>query len=98
MRDRTIQRSTSPKRPSHLSHIYQWLADGTDISGATNSSYTQADADEGKAVSVRVSFTDDASDEENLTSAATARWLPIRTLCHRSAHNHQSGRLQLPTG
>ena len=50
---------------------YQWLADGSDISGATGSTYTLIDADEGRAVSVRVSFTDDGGNEETLTSAAT---------------------------
>ena len=50
---------------------YQWLADGADISGATASTYTPVDADEGKAVSVTVSFTDDAGNEEESTSAAT---------------------------
>ena len=50
---------------------YQWLADDADIAGATDSTYTLADADEGAAVRVRVSFTDDASNEETLTSAAT---------------------------
>ena len=50
---------------------YQWLADGTDISGSTGSTYTLADADEGKAISVTVSFTDGAGHAETLTSAAT---------------------------
>ena len=50
---------------------YQWLADDADISGATSSTYVLADADEGKAVKVRVSFTDDAGYDESLTSAAT---------------------------
>ena len=50
---------------------YQWLADDTEISGATGSTYTLADADEGKTVKVQVSFTDDAGNEETLTSAAT---------------------------
>ena len=50
---------------------YQWLADGADIAGATGSTYTLAKADAGKAVGVRVSFTDDAGNEETLTSAAT---------------------------
>ena len=50
---------------------YQWLADGADISGATASTYTPVDADEGKAVSVTVSFTDDAGNEEESTSGAT---------------------------
>ena len=51
---------------------YQWLADDADIAGATGSTYTLEDADEGKAVRVRVSFTDDAGNEETLTGAATA--------------------------
>ena len=51
---------------------YQWLADDADIGGATGNSYTPEDADEDKAVKVRVSFTDDAGNEEELTSAATA--------------------------
>ena len=50
---------------------YQWLADAIDISGATGSTYTLADADEGKAITVQVSFTDDAGNDETLTSAAT---------------------------
>ena len=51
---------------------YQWLADGADIAGATASTYTLADSDDGKAISITVSFTDDASNAETLTSAATA--------------------------
>ena len=51
---------------------YQWLADGIDISGATGSTYTLADADESKAIKVKVSFTDDAGHDETLTSAAIA--------------------------
>ena len=36
-----------------VSFTYQWLADDADISGATGSTYTLANADEGKAVKVR---------------------------------------------
>ena len=50
---------------------YQWLADNVDISGATGDSYTLTDSEESKAVKVTVSFTDDAGNEESLTSAAT---------------------------
>ena len=50
---------------------YQWLADDVEINGATGSTYTLADADEGKAIKVRVSFTDDAGNDEQLTSAGT---------------------------
>ena len=51
---------------------YQWLADDSEIAGATGSAYTLADSEEGKAIKVRVSFTDDAGNDEALTSAATA--------------------------
>ena len=51
---------------------YRWLADDAEISGATGSTYTLVTADEGKAIKVRVTFTDDAGHEESLTSAATA--------------------------
>ena len=51
---------------------YQWLADDTEIAGATSLTYTLVDADEGKAIKVEVTFTDDASNNESLTSAATA--------------------------
>ena len=50
---------------------YQWLADDAAIQGATNLTYILAEADEGKAIKVQVSFTDDAGNEESLTSAAT---------------------------
>ena len=56
----------------NVSFTYQWLADDTDISGATGSSYTVAAADEGKVIKVTVSFTDDGGNAESLTSAATA--------------------------
>ena len=50
---------------------YQWLADGAEIAGATGSTYTLTDSEESKAITVQVSFTDDADNEETLTSAAT---------------------------
>ena len=55
---------------------YQWSiilgAASADIPGATEAAYTPAASDEGLAIKVRVSFTDDAGYEETLTSAATA--------------------------
>ena len=51
---------------------YQWLADGTAISGATASTYTPVEIDEGQAVTMQVNFTDDAGNDETLTSAPTA--------------------------
>ena len=59
-----------------VSYNYQWIRnDGTtdtDISGATNSTYTLVSGDQGKTIKVRVGFTDDAGNAEELTSAATA--------------------------
>ena len=59
-----------------VSYTYQWIrVDGgteTNISGATASTYTLVAADLGTTIKVRVSFTDDASNAETLTSAATA--------------------------
>ena len=50
---------------------YQWLAADATINGATDSTYTLVGADAGKAIKVGVSFTDDAGNNEQLTSAAT---------------------------
>ena len=56
-------------------YTYQWIrVDGTDeedISGENSSTYTLDDADLGKTIKVKVSFDDDASNTETLTSAAT---------------------------
>ena len=47
---------------------YQWLSGDSELTGETNSSYTLASTDFGQAVAVRVTFTDDAGNEEVLTS------------------------------
>ena len=51
---------------------YRWISGGTDIPGATGASHTLTEDDEGLAIQVWVSFTDDAGNPEALTSAATA--------------------------
>ena len=51
---------------------YQWIAGEADIDGATGSTYKLTSGEEGQTIRVRVSFTDDAGNEETLTSAATA--------------------------
>ena len=57
-------------------YTYQWIrVDGTDeadIAGENSSTYTLVDADLGKTLKVRVTFDDDLSHTETLTSAATA--------------------------
>ena len=50
---------------------YQWVAGGSDIAGASGSTYTPTSSEQGQAIQVRVSFTDDRSNAESLTSAAT---------------------------
>ena len=62
---------------TNVSYTYQWIRVATDntetnISGATASAYTLVAADLGTTIKVTVSFTDDASNPETLTSAATA--------------------------
>ena len=51
---------------------HQWLADAAEVAGATGSTHTLTDDDLGKAIKVRVTFTDDGGNEESLTSASTA--------------------------
>ena len=54
---------------------YRWVSsDGTtdtDIEKATDSTYKLVAAEQGKSIKVRVTFTDDAGNEETLTSAPT---------------------------
>ena len=57
-------------------YLYQWLRNGTEIPEATDTSYTLVDADEGKTIKVKVSFTDDANNAESRTSAATVAVAP----------------------
>ena len=58
-------------------YAYQWLVDGADSgsgdhhAGYNNTTYTLTEDDVGKAMSVRVTFVDDAGYQETLTSAAT---------------------------
>ena len=55
-----------------VSYSYQWIAGGAGIDGVTGSSHTLTTSEQGQAVQVRVSFTDDAGNPESLTSEATA--------------------------
>ena len=56
---------------TNVAYRYQWSAGGSDINGATSSTYTLTASEQGKTIKVKVSFTDDADNEETLTSEAT---------------------------
>ena len=56
---------------TNVSYNYQWLAADADISEATGSTYVLTNDEVGKTIKVKVTFTDDADNEETLTSAAT---------------------------
>ena len=59
-----------------VTYSYQWLADDTEITGATSDGYLIKPADVGKTIKVRVTFTDDAGNDESLTSGKTATVWP----------------------
>ena len=58
-----------------VSYRYQWTRSNgstyADIAGETDSAYTLVFADQGKTLKVKVSFTDDADNDETLTSEPT---------------------------
>ena len=56
---------------TNVSYRYQWLGGGSDISGATGSSHLLTTGQQGQTVQVKVTFTDDADNQESLTSAET---------------------------
>ena len=56
---------------TNVSYSYQWTARGSNIAGATDSTYTLTSGEQGQTIQVRVTFTDDAYNSESLTSAAT---------------------------
>ena len=69
--------------------VYQWLVDNAAIGGATASTYTVVAGDVGKALKVRVTFTDNAGNEESLTSAATgAVTQPLTATIHDAPDSH----------
>ena len=60
---------------TNVSYEYQWIASkgssDVEIANATAPTYTVADDDAGWTIQVRVTFTDDADNEQTLTSEAT---------------------------
>ena len=79
---------------TNVSYSYQWIAGGSDIAGATGSTYTLTSSEQGQTVQVRVSFTDDADNEETLTSEATAAVAaaPVPLTASRPDSRFQSAR------
>ena len=61
------------------SFSYQWLRDGSTISGATSSTYALTYDDVGATVSVRVSYTDGQGTAESVTSLATTTVVETNT-------------------
>ena len=57
---------------TNVTYSYQWLADDTEIDGATSSTYTVQSSDNGKVIKVRVTFRDDEGTRESLTSTGTS--------------------------
>ena len=72
--DQTLTANTSAiNDPDGLNAFsYQWMRNGSNITGATAANYTTGDADVGSTLSVRVSYIDDQGTAESLTSAVTA--------------------------
>ena len=56
-----------------VSFTYQWLADDAEIAGQTDDTYVVQASDVGKAIKVRVDFTDDEGNSVSLTSEPTAK-------------------------
>jgi murein DD-endopeptidase MepM/ murein hydrolase activator NlpD len=65
---RTLSAATGAWRPVPSAYAYQWLRDGSPISGATSSDYVLVAADADKAISVRVT----ASRAGYVSTAATS--------------------------
>ena len=62
-------------------YTYQWLRAGSDISGATSSTYTLTSSDYGETIQVKVEFTDDGTNAESLTSDETVQVAPVAATC-----------------
>ena len=79
---------------TNVSYSYQWIAGGSDIAGATGSTYTLTSSEQGQTIQVRVTFTDDADNEETLTSEATAEVTaaPVPLTASRPDSRFQSAR------
>ena len=63
----------------NVSFRYRWMVAGKAVTGETGSSYTPAEDDAGKKVSVGAAFTDDTGHSEELTSVSTVPVEPKQT-------------------
>ncbi len=73
---------------------YRWMADDANIQGATGSSYTIADRDEGKAIKVTVSITADATASTLDRIVAGRRTAPGYIRCDNGPELTANGRLR----
>src|SRR5207247_10147867 len=80
---------TTPFRAGLGAITYHWLRGGVDT-GATGTTYTLGDADVGRQISVRASYTDGHGTAEAVTSAATAAVANINDRPTGTATNSQS--------
>ena len=73
--DQTLNANTSAISDgdglSNVSYAYQWLGNGSAISGANGSTLLLTSGQLAQTIQVRVTFDDDAGHTESLTSAAT---------------------------
>ncbi|MDA9229287.1 calcium-binding protein, partial [Rhodobacteraceae bacterium] len=63
---------------------YQWLRDGSEVSGATSSNYTLTQADVGKSVAVKYSFRDESTALEEVVSAGSASVVNVNSVASGS--------------
>ena len=71
-------------------YLYQWIRNNSEIAGATGTSYTLVNADRDKTIKVKVSFLDDANNQESRISAATVAVAPRpNQLANRGAHHQR---------
>ena len=75
-----------------VSYRYQWITGGSDIGGATGSTYTLTASEQGQTIQVRVTFADDLDNAETLTSAATAEVTPAPLTASLPDSRFQSAR------
>ena len=86
---------SDPDGPATLTFSYQWLAGDVAISRATESTYELTSSERGKAIKVRVMFTDGGSTEETLTSLATDKVWAEGDIRLQEGANSLEGRLEI---